>query len=85
VGGSSRRGESLSFSLVAIPAEARAAVKGCGAQRSNRRRRPKALDGGPSGGSPAKKKPGVLVGLTAVGWGRIPPCINAIAFIRIPP
>ncbi len=43
--------------LVAIPAEAKAAVKGCGAQRSNRRRRPKALGGGPSGGYPAKKRP----------------------------
>jgi hypothetical protein len=59
--------------LVAVPAEARAAVKGWGAQRSNRRRRPKALDGGPSGGYPAKKKPGVLVGFTPLGWGRIPP------------
>jgi hypothetical protein len=67
----------LPFSLSGrFPAEERAAVRGCGAQRSNRRRRPKALDGGPSGGYPAKEKPGVLVGFTGVVWGRIPPVLT---------
>ena len=55
-GASSRGGESLSFSLSCHSAEARAAVKGCGAQRNNRRRRLKALDGGLSGGYPWRGK-----------------------------
>jgi hypothetical protein len=70
VGASSRRGESLSFSLVAVPAEAKSAVKSCGATAAGGRR---PLTAGPSGGYPAKKKPGVLVGLIAVVWGRLPP------------
>jgi hypothetical protein len=84
VGASSKRGESLSFSLVAIPAEARAAVKGRGAQRSNRRRRPKALDGGPNGGYPAQEEAGRTGRLHRCGLGSDSPRINAIAFIRIP-
>jgi hypothetical protein len=69
VGASSRGGESLSFSLVAIPAEAMAAVKGCGAQRSNRRRRSNALDGGPERRLSGKEEAGRTGRLHRCGLG----------------